>query len=101
MKPIFARARSSCFVWLWEGCIVNCPFFSLPFRFHIGAVQRLYAGVQCNSCGTRFLLDNEVKAEKYREHLDWHFRQNKLKKDDTKVSKCRKWYYGVSVSFIL
>lgn len=36
--------------------------------------------------------------EQYREHLDWHFRQNRREKDEMKVSKFRQWYYHLTVS---
>lgn len=55
--------------------------------------DELYEGIQCSSCGIRFTVDD---TEKYREHLDWHFRQNKREKDDYKVAKYRKWYYEMS-----
>ena len=61
-------------------------------------IQRIYAGIQCTTCGVRFVLDDEEKTEKYREHLDWHFRQKRREKDETKVSRNRHWYYGVNVS---
>ncbi|XP_013419945.1 pre-mRNA cleavage complex 2 protein Pcf11 isoform X2 [Lingula anatina] len=57
---------------------------------HKGVIQRLYQGIQCSSCAVRFAVEN---TEKYREHLDWHFRQNKKEKEDAKVAKHRKWYY--------
>lgn len=56
-------------------------------------IEELYDGIQCSSCGIRFTVDD---TEKYREHLDWHFRQNKREKDDYKVAKYRKWYYEMS-----
>lgn len=70
-----------------------CFAFSLP----IGMIQRLYAGLQCTSCGQRFHLKDGEKTEEYRQHLDWHFRQNRKEKADTKVANCRKWYYGINV----
>ncbi|KAL4230869.1 hypothetical protein ACF0H5_011243 [Mactra antiquata] len=60
-----------------------------------GMIQRLYSGIQCTSCGQRFATADGEKTEQYRQHLDWHFRQNRKGKDDTKVSQCRKWYYGI------
>ncbi|XP_053398989.1 uncharacterized protein LOC123558235 [Mercenaria mercenaria] len=64
---------------------------SLP----VGMIQRLYSGIQCTSCGERFMLKDGEKTEKYRQHLDWHFRQNRRGKTDMKLSSCRKWYYGI------
>ena len=58
-------------------------------------IQRLYSGIQCSSCGVRFRV---ADTEKYREHLDWHFRQNKREKEEVKVKKFRRWYYGMIVS---
>ncbi|XP_028981966.1 pre-mRNA cleavage complex 2 protein Pcf11-like [Diachasma alloeum] len=54
----------------------------------------LYAGpTQCGSCGERFLR-NECK--KYREHLDWHFRQNRREKESRKKRPMRAWYFSVN-----
>jgi pre-mRNA cleavage complex 2 protein Pcf11 len=64
-------------------------------------IQRLYSGVQCTSCGERFTLKDGEKEAKYRQHLDWHFRQNRRGKTDMKLSSCRKWYYGIDVSLKL
>ncbi|XP_052224670.1 uncharacterized protein LOC127840322 isoform X3 [Dreissena polymorpha] len=61
---------------------------------HKGAVQRLYSGVQCTSCGQRFNIDDDQLDKIYRKHLDWHFRQNRKEKDEVKVTRCRKWFYG-------
>ncbi|KAK3591756.1 hypothetical protein CHS0354_019528 [Potamilus streckersoni] len=60
--------------------------------YHKGVIDRLYSGIQCSSCGTRFTLDD---TDKYREHLDWHFRQNKRDKKEYKVTRCKKWFYGM------
>uniref|UniRef100_A0A183UVF6 CID domain-containing protein n=1 Tax=Toxocara canis TaxID=6265 RepID=A0A183UVF6_TOXCA len=43
----------------------------------------------CPNCGLRF---NELKGERYKHHLDWHFREN-LKSNDG--SRCRDWYLPV------
>ncbi|KAL3880688.1 hypothetical protein ACJMK2_032908 [Sinanodonta woodiana] len=59
---------------------------------HKGVINQLYSGIQCSSCGTRFTLDD---TDKYREHLDWHFRQNKRDKEEYKVIRCQKWFYGM------
>ncbi|KAL3871728.1 hypothetical protein ACJMK2_039711 [Sinanodonta woodiana] len=59
---------------------------------HNGVISRLYSGIQCSSCGTRFTLDD---TDKYREHLDWHFRQNKRDKEEYKVIRCQKWFSGM------
>ncbi|XP_052793268.1 uncharacterized protein LOC128227101 [Mya arenaria] len=62
---------------------------------HMGALEQLYAGMQCTSCGQRFNTEDDVREKVYRKHLDWHFRQNRKEKDDMKVTQCRKWYYIV------
>jgi len=36
-------------------------------------------------------------TEQYREHLDWHFRQNRKEKEEIKVAKFRRWYYAAAV----
>ena len=33
---------------------------------------------------------------KYRQHLDWHFRQNRRDKDNTRKAQSREWYYAAS-----
>jgi pre-mRNA cleavage complex 2 protein Pcf11 len=58
-------------------------------------IEQLYAGFQCSSCGQRF---TPGETEQYREHLDWHFRQNKKEKDVSKVTKYRTWYFSYLVS---
>ena len=72
--------------------IILCQFFC---RRYNGVIQWLYAGIQCSSCGLRFIAGDN---EKYREHLDWHFRQNKKDKEEAKVVKFKRWYYDTSVS---
>ncbi|XP_060064813.1 pre-mRNA cleavage complex 2 protein Pcf11-like isoform X2 [Ylistrum balloti] len=62
-------------------------------QFHEGVIQSLFSGIQCSACGQRF---SAQQTERYREHLDWHFRQNRRDKDDAKVTKYRRWYYDVS-----
>ncbi|XP_036393585.1 pre-mRNA cleavage complex 2 protein Pcf11-like [Megalops cyprinoides] len=57
-----------------------------------GVVTKLYAGKQCSSCGLRFTA---TQTEEYRDHLDWHYRQNRTKKDISKGAACRGWYFGV------
>ena len=58
-------------------------------------VEQLHEGIQCHTCATRFVAGDH---EKYRAHLDWHFRQNKLEQEMEKVAKNRKWFYSISVS---
>jgi len=54
------------------------------------AVQNLYGGVQCASCGMRFV---NQKSNRYSKHLDWHFRQNKKDKEEINVAHSRAWFY--------
>ncbi|XP_033608498.1 uncharacterized protein LOC111867245 isoform X3 [Cryptotermes secundus] len=58
-----------------------------------GVVAILYSGIQCSSCGVRFPPEQTMK---YSQHLDWHFRQNRRDKDNTRKAQSRKWYYDVS-----
>lgn len=53
----------------------------------------LYSGIQCSSCGIRFPPEQTMK---YRQHLDWHFRQNRRDKDNTRKAQSREWYYAAS-----
>ncbi|XP_063228408.1 serine/arginine repetitive matrix protein 2-like isoform X2 [Bacillus rossius redtenbacheri] len=53
----------------------------------------LYSGIQCSSCGVRFSPEQTMK---YSQHLDWHFRQNRRDRDNTRKAQSRKWYYDVS-----
>jgi len=65
-------------------------------RRYPGAIQQLYVGIGCSSCGLRFKSET---ADKYTEHLDWHFRQNRREKEELKVAKNRQWYYDIVVCF--
>jgi pre-mRNA cleavage complex 2 protein Pcf11 len=58
-----------------------------------GVVALLYSGIQCSSCGVRFPPEQTMK---YSQHLDWHFRQNRRDRDNTRKAQSRKWYYDVS-----
>lgn len=49
------------------------------------AVSTLYSGWQCSSCGIRFPLD---QTNKHRDHLDWHYQQNRQESS----AKSQKWY---------
>lgn len=57
------------------------------------AVEALFCGMQCSSCGVRFPPEQTMK---YSQHLDWHFRQNRRDRDASKRAHSRKWYYDVS-----
>ncbi|XP_041358025.1 uncharacterized protein LOC121374946 [Gigantopelta aegis] len=62
-------------------------------KMYKGVVQELYTGLQCTSCGERFSF---LQTERYREHLDWHFRKNKRGMDDMKVARNRDWYFKIN-----
>ncbi|XP_074650128.1 uncharacterized protein LOC141905215 isoform X2 [Tubulanus polymorphus] len=66
---------------------------SLLRKHHAGVIQRLYLGIQCSSCGVRFVHED---CERYRLHLDWHFRLNKRGKDDMKIAHFRKWFFDAA-----
>ncbi|XP_070554002.1 pre-mRNA cleavage complex 2 protein Pcf11-like [Ptychodera flava] len=63
----------------------------LRVRFQ-GVINRIYNGIQCSSCGLRYLPE---EMDKYAKHLDWHFRLNRREKDGAKKATSRKWYYKV------
>ena len=66
------------------------------------AVSALYTGKQCASCSLRFR-----DSDKYSQHLDWHFRQNRRAKErsDRKTDSSRahlpsrQWYYPMDQWF--
>lgn len=57
-------------------------------------ISALYSGMQCSSCGVRFPPEHTMKYS--RQHLDWHYRQNKKKKHSVRKANSRKWFYDVS-----
>lgn len=57
---------------------------------HPAVISALHVGTQCASCGLRF---TDEKCEKYRQHLDWHFRVNRRDKDGARKAFSRKWFY--------
>uniref|UniRef100_T1J1R3 CID domain-containing protein n=1 Tax=Strigamia maritima TaxID=126957 RepID=T1J1R3_STRMM len=59
---------------------------------HPAIIGKLCRGIQCSSCGLRFTSE---QTEKYGQHLDWHFRQNRRERDSAKKAMSRKWYYDV------
>ncbi|KAK8767192.1 hypothetical protein V5799_006030 [Amblyomma americanum] len=59
---------------------------------HPSVINALHVGTQCASCGLRF---TDEKCEKYRQHLDWHFRANRRDKDGARKAFSRKWFYEV------
>nr|XP_042125119.1 pre-mRNA cleavage complex 2 protein Pcf11-like [Peromyscus maniculatus bairdii] len=56
-------------------------------------IHRLYTGVQCSSCGTRFPTS---QRDVYADHLDWHYRQNRTEKDVSRKITHRHWYYSLT-----
>ena len=71
-----------------------------------GAIRSLYSGTQCAQCGNRFnqQLDgvapngqqHEQQQNRYRKHLDWHFRQNKREKEEVNKAHMRTWFYSLA-----
>ncbi|CAG9782420.1 unnamed protein product [Diatraea saccharalis] len=58
-----------------------------------GLVVKLYGGMQCSGCGTRFPPEHTVR---YSQHLDWHFRQNRRDRDSARRAHSRHWHYDLS-----
>ncbi|XP_004517564.1 uncharacterized protein LOC101455197 isoform X2 [Ceratitis capitata] len=56
-------------------------------------VDTLFSGMQCSSCGVRFPPEQTIK---YSQHLDWHFRQNRRERDQSRKAHSRKWYYDLA-----
>jgi hypothetical protein len=56
-------------------------------------IDQICTGIQCASCGLRFAPDQTFR---YTQHLDWHFRQNRREKGNSKKALSRKWYYDLS-----
>lgn len=56
------------------------------------AIQNLYSGVQCATCGIRF---PSKQSNRYSNHYDWHFRQNKKEKEEINIAHSRNWYYDL------
>ncbi|KAH9496037.1 hypothetical protein Btru_014990 [Bulinus truncatus] len=61
-------------------------------KLHTCVIDQLHDGIQCHTCAARFTINDH---EKYRAHLDWHFRQNKMEQEMVKVAKNRKWFYSI------
>lgn len=63
-----------------------------------GAINSLYSGIQCATCGNRFNQHDQKTSStgvnRYARHLDWHFRQNKKDKDEINKAHSRAWYYS-------
>ncbi|GBP76226.1 Pre-mRNA cleavage complex 2 protein Pcf11 [Eumeta japonica] len=75
---------------------VNRVDFLRPTTLKIkqpGLVARLYGGMQCSGCGTRFPPEHTVR---YSQHLDWHFRQNRRERDSARRAHSRHWHYDLS-----
>ena len=56
------------------------------------AIQNLYGGTQCATCGMRFTSE---QSKRFSNHYDWHFRQNKREKEEINMAHNRNWYYDV------
>jgi hypothetical protein len=56
------------------------------------AIQNLYGGTQCATCGMRFTSE---QSKRFSNHYDWHFRQNKREKEEINTAHTRGWYYDV------
>jgi pre-mRNA cleavage complex 2 protein Pcf11 len=57
------------------------------------AIQNLYGGTQCATCGMRFTSE---QTKRFSNHYDWHFRQNKREKEEINKAHNRNWYYDVT-----
>lgn len=55
-------------------------------------VKRLYSGMPCTACGLRFL---QSQTNRYADHLDFHYRQNRKEKEGS-VATNRSWYYSAT-----
>lgn len=64
-----------------------------------GAINSLYLGQQCPTCGNRFppqpSSGSAATVNRYGRHLDWHFRQNKKEKLEANKAHSRAWYYSL------
>ncbi|CAG0916936.1 unnamed protein product [Notodromas monacha] len=56
-------------------------------------ISTLSFGLQCKTCGFRF---HSGVSNRYGAHLDWHFRQNKIKKQSKKRAESHPWCYQFS-----
>ena len=52
-------------------------------------VRLLHDGQQCTQCGIRFPAE---QRNDYGAHLDWHFQQNRIRKNDRKQFMNRAWF---------
>lgn len=57
------------------------------------AIGSLYNGIACSNCSMRF---DEKETSKYRQHLDYHFRQNRREREMRHKLQRREWYCNVS-----
>ena len=64
------------------------------YSLYESVIAKLYAGIQCKMCAERF---ESVESEKYAQHLDWHFSQNSMERNQNPTS-FRKWYCSEDVS---
>ena len=85
-----------CLIFMLSHSLNDLSFLHCSRRYP-GVIQALYIGIQCSSCGIRFTTDC---IEKYNEHLDWHFRQNRHEMEEIKVAKFRRLFYDVVVGLL-
>lgn len=52
-------------------------------------ISALYSGTQCSSCGQRFPPDQTTK---FKEHLDWHYQQNRTERNLERRQNSHQWY---------
>ncbi|TNM84747.1 hypothetical protein fugu_008925 [Takifugu bimaculatus] len=67
------------------------PIKAMKLRYE-SVVTKLYSGTQCGFCSMRF---SSRQPDLYRDHLDWHYRQNHNRKDPSKKVTHRRWYSGI------
>ncbi|XP_059525870.1 pre-mRNA cleavage complex 2 protein Pcf11-like [Myotis daubentonii] len=70
--------------------LTNFTMEELKQRYD-SVINQLHTGIQCYSCGMRFTTS---QADVYADHLDWHYRQNRTKKDVSRKVTHRRWYYS-------
>lgn len=80
-------------------CLFSFIEISIVFSFRRYApiVRSLYQErIQCSTCGMRFVVGDQ---QKYSQHLDWHFKQNRLEKNPGRLMS-RPWYFAAEVNFL-
>ncbi len=68
------------------------------FRRYKSVIDSLYPTKQsCPNCGMRF---EDIDEQRYRRHLDWHFKENARAKDTSRGGS-RPWYFAAEVLCII